>query len=194
MTDADEPTRIVLLRGINVGGHRKVAMAELRDGLSLAGFGDVRTYIQSGNAVVTGGPVDEADAVAAVRGVLVQRFGLDDVPIVIRSSADLHHARAVSAERFVPDPDDADHAKLVHVVFLSEPPAPTRRASLDPDAFGNDRFHLDVHDGRAELHVHYVDGAATSKLTVDRIERAYGVRGTGRNLNTVDRLIAMTAN
>jgi uncharacterized protein (DUF1697 family) len=186
-------TRIVLLRGINVGGHRKVPMVELRAGLTAAGFADVRTYIQSGNVVVVGGPDDDAAVGAMVESLLLDRFGLDDVPVVVRSTESLEHARSTSQALFPAHDDDDEHGRRVHVVFLVDRPAPTRRASLDPDGFGDDRFHLDIHRGSADLHVRYANGAAGSKLTVERIERAYGVRATARNLNTVERLVAMSA-
>lgn len=70
---------------------------------------------------------------------------------------------------------------------------PARRASLQPEEFAPDRFLLDIHDGAADVHVAYATGAGSSKLTTDRIERGLGVRGSARNLNTIDRLLAMTA-
>ena len=188
--------RIVLLRGINVGGNRKVAMADLQDGLVEAGFDRARSYIQSGNLVVEGGPDDDAAAAHLVTGVLAQRFGFDDVPVIVMRRDRLLHAAATSATLFPPPDDDAAtiaaHAKHTHVVFLLSSPSPTRRASLAPSDFAPDRFALDVHDGVAELHVEYASGAGTSKLTGDRIERAFGVRATARNLNTVARLLALS--
>ena len=106
--------------------------------------------------------------------------------------ARLRRAREVSAEAFpVGEGDPGEHARRVHIVFLAARPSPTRRASLLPDEFAPDRFILDLHDGAAELHVAYHAGAGSSKLTTERIERAFGVRATGRNLNTVDRVIEL---
>lgn len=189
-------TRIVLLRGINVGGHRKVPMADLRAALVDAGLTNPRTYIQSGNVLIDDGPEDDADLSALVGRVLIERFGLNDVPVIVLAVQRLVHARQVSADHFPVGSDAAMHTKMVHVVLLDAMPAPVRRASLDPDAFGDDRFHLDIyaHGGVkvADLHVHYATGAGASKLTLDRIERAYGVRATARNLNTIDRLVALS--
>ena len=183
--------RIVLLRGVNVGRNRRLPMADLRAALDDAGFEATSTYIQSGNVVTRGGPDDDSDATALVEQVLAERFELNDVPVVVRRAAQLEVTRMTSASVFPPDPSDADHDAHTHVVFLGSVPPPTRRASLDPEGFGGDRLHLHLHDRVAELHVCYADGAATSKLTTERIERAYGVRATARNLRTVDRLIAM---
>lgn len=191
MTD-EHGIRVVLLRGVNVSGHRKLAMADFRAMLTDLGFGGVATYIQSGNAVVDGGP---ADAAGAIETGLAERFGLTDVPIIVRTLDQLLRARATSAEHAPPPTDDdgGAHAKLTHVVFLAAAPPPQRRGSLDADAFGADRFELDIHGGVADLHVSYAVGAGSSKLTTDRIERAYGVSATGRNMNTVARLIDMAS-
>lgn len=183
-------SRIVLLRGINVGGHRKVPMAELRDGLVDAGFDAARTYIQSGNVAVDGGPDDLGDVEDVVGAVLSSRFDLDDVSVIAMTRARLEAALEASQREFPADgADPKDHARRTHVVFLDSVPADDRRDALDPQSFDPDRFVLDVHDDVADLHVSYADGAGTSKLTIDRIERAFGVRGTGRNLNTVRRVL-----
>lgn len=183
--------RAILLRGVNVGGHRKVPMAELRAALDGVGFDSVETYIRSGNVVVSGGPDDAATA-AAVERVLATDFGVADVPIVIRDPVELEHARQRSAELFPAVDGDDDHDTFTHVVFLAERPHPVRRASLDPAEFAPDLLQLDIHGSCADLHVRYAAGQSMSKLTIDRIERAYGVRATARNLKTVGRLHAMT--
>jgi uncharacterized protein (DUF1697 family) len=192
-TDATDPVgkRVLLLRGINVGGHRKLAMADLRTMLTDLGFRDATTYIQSGNAVVSDGP---HDAASVVRAGLAERFGLADVAVVERSLAQLANARQSCANHFPSPASDSGHGahlKRVHVVFLAPMPPPQRRASLRPGDFGDDRFHLEIHDRVADLYVDYAVGAGTSKLTTDRIERAFGVTATARNLNTLDRLITM---
>lgn len=172
---------IALLRGINVGGHRKVPMAGLRDALGKAGLGTVATYVQSGNLVLDA-PADEATA-SAIEGVLADEFGLDDVPVVLRTGEQLSQ---IVARNPFPDEAEAD-PKLVHVVFLHE--APENGASLDPDRSPDDRFHLDG----TELWVHYPNGSGRSRLDLAYIERALGVGGTARNFRTVTKLLEISA-
>jgi uncharacterized protein (DUF1697 family) len=184
-------TRIVFLRGINVGGHRKVPMAELRAALADDGFDPVHSYIQSGNVVVG---TDDDDRTVEMRfgAILAATFGLDDVSVISMLPDRLEVARVASAREFPDDGSDpGDHARRTHVVFLDVAPERSSRSALDPDDFAPDRFVLEVHDGVAELHVSYAHGAGTSKLTIDRIERAFGVTATARNLNTVERMRAL---
>ena len=177
--------RIALLRGINVGGHRKLPMAELRAALTDAGFTEVRTYIQSGNVFVAGGPSTAAAAGELISQVIMARWGYD-VPVVIRDATVLPALLERSAELFAVV--DADrHDKLVHVGFLSAIPSANAIAALDPARWPGDSV---VVDG-AHAHLQYGAGAGTSKLTGDYLERTLGVRITMRNLRTVRKLIEL---
>lgn len=169
---------IVLLRGVNVGGHNPLSMEYLRAALTNAGFDEVESYLQSGNLGVTApGPVDPEH----IRRVVRQNFDLD-VPVVVVSPAELE----VIAMRnpFVREEDDL--SKL-HVYLLDRHPVTSTPGTLDPAAFGPDRFAL---DGRA-LYVHYPHGAARTRLTVGTVEKAFGVTATARNMKTVLRLISL---
>jgi uncharacterized protein (DUF1697 family) len=78
---------IVLLRGINLGARNRIAMPELRDLLASAGFGEVRTYLQSGNVVLSSDESPEQVARKCERQI-AGRFGLD-IQVVVRSRAEL---------------------------------------------------------------------------------------------------------
>ena len=167
---------VALLRGINVGGHRKLPMAELRGLLDSLGYADIATYIQSGNAVFTTG-ADEP-AIAAI----LDRFGFE-VPVILRGADEL--ASIATGHPFADA--EPDEAKL-HVMFLAEVPD-SARALLDAAAFVPDEAAL--HD--RELYVHYAAGAGRSKLTTDAVERALGTSVTARNWRTVAKLAEMVA-
>jgi uncharacterized protein (DUF1697 family) len=157
-------THVALLRGINVGGHRLVSMAELREKLEEAGFADVKTLLQSGNVVFTTkrGNLEPA---------LTKLTGTD---VIVRTAAEWRKVMAAN-----PFPEEAanDPARLL-VMFLDRKPGPlfawpgieTMRAA-----------------GR-ELFLYYPEGAGRSKLTGALIEKKLGVRGTARNWNTVLRI------
>ena len=117
------PTHVALLRGINVGGHRKLPMAELRELCLALGWKDVRTYIQSGNVVFRAQRPDPDALAASIR----DSFGFD-VPVILRSAGGLIAARDRS-----PWLSEAATSKNVHVMFLSRKPAAGAIARLDSD-------------------------------------------------------------
>jgi len=81
-------TYIALLRGINVGGHKKVPMAELRELLSKSGFGNVQTYIQSGNVILESSEGQINSIEEQIKKVILDYFGFD-VPVIVKTNDDL---------------------------------------------------------------------------------------------------------
>ncbi|MBO0767126.1 MAG: DUF1697 domain-containing protein [Solirubrobacterales bacterium] len=160
---------IALLRGVNLGPRNRIAMADLRAGLELAGFSNVRTYVQSGNIVLDG----DGDVEAAVRSII-------DVPVITRSAAELE--AVIAANPFeVPDP------KRLQVTFRSEPAGPELLAALEAKLTGEER--VAVH-GR-EIYSWHPDGMARSKLALAVVPSK--VVATARNWNTVLKLADMAA-
>jgi uncharacterized protein (DUF1697 family) len=161
-----------LLRGINVGGNVKLAMADLARLCTRAGYASVKTYIASGNVVFTCAASEAAvrDALQAALAKHMKR----DIAVLVRSSAEL--AATVAANPFPGAPGNR-----VLVFFLAAPPPKDVLAGVvSPDG-----EELAVH-GR-ELFVHYPNGMGRSKLKVP----LWSV-GTSRNLNTVAKLAEMT--
>src|SRR5256885_2361114 len=78
---------IVLLRGINVGSHNRIAMPELREALEAAGFDDVQTYVQSGNVVLSSGK-SAAEVARACERQITKSFGLE-IDVIVRTRAQL---------------------------------------------------------------------------------------------------------
>ena len=187
-TEGRTDRRVALLRGINVGGHRKVPMAELRtlltDGVGLS---DVATYIQSGNVVFSGGSANSGDVApsvsAAISAAIAEHFGFE-VPVVVRDADVLSTLLARSAELY-PMVDDGSHAKRVMVGFLTAVPTADAVASIDADRSPGD---LVVVEGD-HAHLHYATGQSTTKLTGEYLERVLGVGMTTRNLATIRKLV-----
>lgn len=174
------PTSIVLLRGVNVGGH-KLSMAALRADLEEAGHSNVQTYIQSGNVVLT----HKAAAGPALAHALQERISTlagYSVPLTLRSAAQM--AAVVKRNPF----DASDPTKLV-VWFLDEKPAAAALADLDPGAFAPEQWKL---SGR-ELFLALPGGQARSGLLValGKLKSPVLKTATARNWRTVERLLAM---
>src|SRR6201996_4947101 len=118
-------THVAMLRGINLGGKNKVAMADLRALVSELGHADVSTYIQSGNVLFTAAAGTECTEVArALAGVFAARLGVT-APVVVLTREELGQIHAAN-----PFPDEPD-PKRVHAVVLSAPPGAELTAKLD---------------------------------------------------------------
>ncbi|MET8505788.1 DUF1697 domain-containing protein [Streptomyces sp. NPDC004787] len=181
-------TYALLLRGINVGGHRKVPMAELRSVLEGLGHRDVKTYLQSGNAAFTAAE-DVADAgdEAVRRGVeaaIEAHFGFA-VDCLVREHA---YLAAVVAD--CPFPAEELQGKQLHAFYLSERVDEQRFAALDREAFLPEAFAL----GDRVLYLYAPGGLGTSKLgeALSRPALFKGVTVTARNWNTARKLVEMT--
>ena len=128
---------VILLRGINVGGHKRMKMAELRELLQEAGFTDVRTLLQSGN-VVAGSELGEQAATAAVEEAIRDRLGFD-VEVVVRTGAELE--AIVAADPFG---DEATDPKRYVVLFLTRPPDADALQAIREKDFAPEAFRGDI--------------------------------------------------
>jgi len=173
---------VALLRAINVGGTKKLLMADLRAMFEAAGCTDVRTYIQSGNVVFRAEPALAERIPALIESEIAATKGFQ-VPVVTRTAAELD--AVVAGNPFLVA--GADPAQL-HVGFLAEATSTKRIAELDPDRSPQDAFEV---RGR-EVYLHFPNGTARSKLTVYYFDRVLGTTITIRNWRTVGKLREMT--
>lgn len=172
--------QIVLLRGINLGPKRRVAMADLRSLLDDAGFQDVRTYVQSGNIVLSSEATSEQLARECERQIS-DRFGFD-VDVIVRTGEEL-----AEVVRRNPLAEVATNPKRYQVTFLAaEPDRDVVRTAAAVVADG-ERF---VAIGR-ELYAWHPEGVARSKLSAKLAGGGLGVTATARNWTTVTTLLAM---
>jgi uncharacterized protein (DUF1697 family) len=171
---------IVLLRGINLGPNRRVPMAELRALFSAAGFEDVRTYLQSGNLVLSN-DVPPQELEERSERLIAERFGLD-VPVVARTRDEL----AAVVERN-PLRDVAVDPKRYQVSFLAEEPEQGMVEQLAGLAAPGERL---IAAGR-ELYAWHPDGVARSKLWATLGGSRLGIKATARNWTTVETLLTM---
>ncbi|MEW6581846.1 MAG: DUF1697 domain-containing protein [Actinomycetota bacterium] len=173
---------VALLRGVNVGGRAALPMAGLRDLVASLGHADVRTYLQSGNVVLSPATAGAAALERQLEAAIAERFGLD-TRVLVRTAAQLE--AVVDANPF---PAALTDPASVHVLFLARTPAADAVARLDPSRSPTDAFEV---RGR-EVFVHYPHGAGRSRFTGAYVERVLGVAATGRNWRTVTALLAMT--
>ena len=171
---------VVLLRGINLGSRNRVPMPKLRELLEEAGFEGVRTYLQSGNAVLSS--TKKADEVArACRRAIGDSLGLD-LDVLVRSRAQL----AAIVKRN-PLGKVATNPKRYQVTFLAKKPPGGLAATLEELAVESERV---VVSGR-EIYAWHPDGVARSKLWALLGGRDLGVTATSRNWTTVTSLLEL---
>jgi uncharacterized protein (DUF1697 family) len=171
---------IVLLRGINLGSRNRIAMPALRDALEAEGFDHVRTYVQSGNVVLSSDA--KPDAVArTVERMINEHFGLD-IAVVIRTRDEL--AEVVKRN---PLGDVAEDPKRYQVSFLAQELEADVIEKLNAVAAESERL---VAIGR-ELYAWHPNGVARSKLWGRLAGKGLGVTATARNWTTVTALLEM---
>jgi uncharacterized protein (DUF1697 family) len=172
--------QIVLLRGVNLGARNRIAMPALREALAEAGFDDVRTYLQSGNVVLTSDKRPEQVARACERAI-EDRFGLE-IDVVVRTRNELE--KVVRAN---PLGKVAKNPKRYQVTFLAGKPDAKIRSKLETAAVEPEQFAV---KGR-EIYAWHPDGVGRSKLATLLSGRGLGVTATARNWTTVESLLAL---
>jgi uncharacterized protein (DUF1697 family) len=170
-----------LLRGINVGGHKKVPMARLREVLGAAGFGDVRTYVQSGNVALSAPSRSPAKVGREIEAVIEDAFGFD-VAVVMRTREEI--AALIDAD---PLGEVATDPSRRIVVFLAEKLDRGKLAGVDPEDFAPEAFAL----RDREIVMWAPDGQRDSPLVKTLTEKRTGIVGTARNWRTVEKLLAL---
>jgi uncharacterized protein (DUF1697 family) len=164
-------SHVALLRGINVGGRNKIAMADLREVVTSLGHTGVTTYIQSGNVLFSTPDSDSAQLASALESAIAGAFGIA-ASVVVLSRDELAQVLSANPYRDEPNP------KFVHVVFLdAEPPQDLldRIKAAESAAAANGSRDTITPAGRA-LFLHTPDGYGTSQLA-EVLFRVIGVPG-----------------
>lgn len=183
-------THVALLRGMNVGRDRSVSTADLRELLTELGFGDVGSYVQSGNLAFSSEEPDPTTVAAGLEGAVVERLGVAfDVVVLTRDEL----AKVIEQNPYPNEPDP----KLVHAVLRQrDPPSEV----LDGIALASRRAKEKGSPDEATLvgrtlYLHTPNGMGRSELAAQlaravRPGRGYEV-GTARNWATVTRLLEL---
>jgi uncharacterized protein (DUF1697 family) len=175
------PVTISMLRGVNVGGHNKIKMDALRDLYKSLGLRDTQTLVQSGNVVFKTDAKDPASLTKRIEDAIERKFGFRP-GVTLRTASDL---RDVLARNPFAKRRDVNPSKLIVTFLAAEPNRETRDEILEIKTSGEEILI----DGR-ELYTYFPDGMGQSKLW-PAIDKALKKSGTGRNWNTVTKLLEM---
>jgi uncharacterized protein (DUF1697 family) len=173
---------IAMLRGVNLAGYQKLRMEALRTLCTGLGLRDVQTYIQSGNVVFREEIGDHGALAGKLEDGIQRKFGFRP-DVIVRTTSELR--KVISNNPFAGRPEVAPNRLLV--VFLASAPARQAREQILSMPCEPEEMHF---KGR-ELYVFYPHGMARPKIPMTRIEKLLKTSSTGRNWNTVNKLLAM---
>ncbi len=171
---------ISMLRGVNVGGHNRIKMDALRELYESLKLRDPQTYVQSGNVVFKTKERDAGLLAAHIENGIERSFGFRPA-VVVRTASDL---RKVIARNPFATRTGIDPSKLL-VTFLANDPEPEGRDKILKIKADPDELRI---DGR-EVYTYFPDGMARPKVPWALIEKTLKTSGTGRNWNSVMKLL-----
>ncbi|HKS96772.1 MAG TPA: DUF1697 domain-containing protein [Terriglobia bacterium] len=174
------PAVIALLRAVNLAGHNSIKMDALRELCESLALGDPRTHLQSGNVVFRTKERDLTRLAQRLEQAIERRCGFR-TRVMLRTTSEV---RAVIERNPFARRRGIDPSRLL-VNFLADDPGPDASAKILNLQWNPEELRL---AGR-ELYIYYPNGVGRSKLTAAVIERTLKVSGTGRNWNTVTKLL-----
>lgn len=171
---------IVLLRGINVSGQKKIKMAELRLVLENMGLVNVQTYIQSGNIVFEHESNDKSELEKMVYQAIKKNFGFD-VPVLVLESKDVGRILGES-------PYQVDGENRLYYVLLKTAPLEDLKSAFNALKFDQEDFHITD----SCVYLYCKNGYGNAKLNNNLIERKLKVEATTRNHKTMLKLLELS--
>lgn len=173
-------TWIALLRGVNVGGNNKIIMKQLVEVMKKDSFENVKTYIQSGN-IICDYEAERHDVQAKIATLIEQQFGF--MPKIMVRTIDEIQSSLVQN----PFPQALENGKTLHILYMDEEPTNMDWERLAALRKPTESYQLIDNC----FYLYTPDGFGTSKLA-EKIESILKVKTTGRNLNTIRKLIDLT--
>jgi len=171
---------ICLLRGINVSGNNKIKMSELAVMFEQLGFGDITTYIQTGNILFACDKGAAEQLQGKIKSAIANTFGFDIV-VLVRPVDKLHQVKQALPFANI---DVASQGTQVMICFLSEMPCKTLSEAITQWAKPPELLIIE-HD---VAYLHCPNGYGKSKLSNMFLEKKLQVSATTRNLKTLDKL------
>lgn len=176
-------TYIAFLRGINVGGHKKIKMTDLRKMFQKTHFEDVQTYIQSGNIVFTSVDSDVQFLQEKIRKAMVKTFDFD-VPVLVKTRIDL--IKILNKSPYTESEDI--EANKVYYVLLKNEPEQANFENINQKDYPNELFSITKNC----VYLNCTNGAGKAKLNNNIIEQKLKVSATTRNHRTIMKLLELS--
>jgi uncharacterized protein (DUF1697 family) len=173
---------ISMLRGVNVGGHHLIRMDSLKALYESFGLLNVQTYVQSGNVIFATHERDLDQLAIAIETAIEQLSGFR-CDVILRTVAEL---RDVMQGNPFATRKDIEPGKLL-VTFLAKDPGQEARDKVLAMKIGPEELRM----GFREYYVYFPNGAGRSKLPTAAIAKALKEPGTGRNWNSVTKMLEM---
>jgi len=175
-------TYIALLRGINVSGHKKIKMADLRTYLEELDFQDIQTYIQSGNIVFKSENSSLKNLELLIKNKIHEKYSFD-VPVIVVTSAAIKSA--IKNNPF--EKDDTKDPKKFCVVFLQDKPLQENIEKLKEYDYSPEEYLLT----NKIIYFYAANGAGNAKMTNNFFENKLKVKATSRNWRTTNKLLEL---
>jgi len=174
------PVVIAMLRGVNVGGHHKIKMEALRALCTKLKLRDACTYVQSGNVIFKTEERDLASLAKRLQNAIERDFGFRP-DIILRTSSELREV--IARNPFAKRCDIAPNKLLV--TFLANDPGQEARNKAAKIKTEPEELRMD----RREVYIYFPNGMARPKMSWPAIERMLQTSATGRNWNSVTKML-----
>lgn len=173
-------TYIALLKGINVGGHKKVPMAELRELLSKYKFKNVQTYIQSGNVILQSSEENTLKIGSIIKNAILDYFGFE-VSVLVMIRPDLERI-------FNKSPFSEDKKKASYFMMLHDLPNADLVKEVSEKVYENEEYKI-IEDC---IYYYHEKGLGKAKFNINYFERRFNTFATARNYNTMVKLLSLS--
>lgn len=172
-------TYITLLKGINVGGHKKIPMAELKELFSKSGYENVQTYIQSGNVILQTPDQSREKIEARIEKAIFDHFGFE-VSVLVKTKHELEQI-------FENSPFSNDKKKASYFMMLHDTPS-VELVNVASQKIYEGEEYIILNDC---IYFFNPKGLGQSKFNVNFFERKLNTFATARNYNTMVKLLSL---
>ncbi|WP_417195204.1 DUF1697 domain-containing protein [Bizionia sp.] len=174
-------TFVLLLKGINVGGHKKIPMVDLRDLLTKSGYKNVKTYIQSGNVILESATNDIAEIEPDITAAILKQFGFE-VSVLVKTRHDLERI-------FNSSPFSEEKKKASYFIMLHKTPDADLVREASEKVNEGEEYEI-INDC---IYFFCEKGFGQAKFNVSFFEQKLNTFATARNYNTMLKLLSLSA-